>query len=403
MKQFLSLLIILSWCLISCTKEEMPIPDPNGGTDTNKGIDPTKDTEQTVFMYMPWSSNLTKYFEQNISDFETTIKKNILKNERVLIFFASSPTKATLFELKYDKGECVRDTLKTYANPAYTTANWITSILNDVKTYSPANRYGMIISCHGMGWIPVSATRLRNSEEKYHWENETGPLTRFFGGTTADYQTEVTTLAEGISRAGLKMEYIMFDDCYMSSIEVAYDLKNVTDYLIASPTEVMAYGFPYHIIGQHLVGKVNYYEICKGFYEFYQNYSAMPCGTIGVTNCAELDNLASVMKEINRQFTFDTSLIGEIQVLDGYWPVIFFDYGDYVAKLCSDQTLLTTFENQLERVIPTAYRMHTPTFYSASKGIPTAIKSYSGITISDPSINTRTVTKDETAWYKATH
>ena len=65
-----------------------------------------------------------------------------------------------------------------------------------------------------------------------HWEYENVPMTRYFGGLNAQYQTDITTLAKGISNAGLKMEYILFDDCYMSSIEVAYALKDVTDYLI---------------------------------------------------------------------------------------------------------------------------------------------------------------------------
>lgn len=43
----------------------------------------------------------------------------------------------------------------------------------------------------------------------------------------------------------MKMEYILFDDCYMSSLEAAYDLRHVTRHLIACPTEIMAYGMPY--------------------------------------------------------------------------------------------------------------------------------------------------------------
>ena len=54
-----------------------------------------------------------------------------------------------------------------------------------------------------------------------HWEYENVPMTRYFGGLNAQYQTDITTLAKGISNAVLKMEYILFDDCYMSSIEVA--------------------------------------------------------------------------------------------------------------------------------------------------------------------------------------
>ena len=54
------------------------------------------------------------------------------------------------------------------------------------------------------------------------------------------------------------MEYILFDDCYMSTVEVAYDLKNVTSHLIASTSEIMAYGMPYDKIGQYLIENIDY-------------------------------------------------------------------------------------------------------------------------------------------------
>ena len=66
------------------------------------------------------------------------------------------------------------------------------------------------------------------------------------------------------------MEYILFDDCYMSSIEVAYELKDVADYLIASTCEVMAYGMPYATMGKHLLGTPDYRAICDDFYDFIQ-------------------------------------------------------------------------------------------------------------------------------------
>lgn len=374
--------------VISCQKEEIePMP--------------TK-VDQTVLLYMPWSSNLTSYFQNNIADFEKAIQQNILKNERFIVFFASSDTEATLFELKYENGACVRNKIKDYSTSSFTTTDGITSLINDVKSFAPANRYAMIVSCHGMGWLPVQLTKTKHAEQKDYWEYEGVPLTRFFGGLSTKYQIDIKTFAKGIANSGTKMEYIMFDDCYMSSIEVAYDLKDVTDYLIASPTEVMAYGFPYADIGKYLIGNVDYHEICKGFISFYEKYTIMPCGTIGVTVCSELENMASVMKEINSNCTFDDSKVNAIQRLDGYNPVIFFDFGDYVAKLCNDKTLLEKFQNQLERTIPSKYRMHTKSFYSMSKG-EIYLNTYSGITISDPSISSKAIAKTKTSWYNATH
>lgn len=386
MKKIVILIFILSFVLVSCEKD-----------------DPASVTEHTLFMYMPWSTDLTSYFRQNIADFETALQDDILKNNRLIVFFCSSATEATMFELTYEKGKNVRTTLKEYVNPSFTTAEGITSILNDVTHYAPANHYSMIVSSHGMGWLPVptGVRTLKGDNEKYHWEYDGVPLTRYFGGKTSDVQTDVTTLAKGIADAGIKMDYMLFDDCYMSSIEVAYDLKDVTDYLIASPTEVMAYGFPYHAVGKYLVGNVNLKGVSEGYYTYYSNYT-YPYGTIGVTVTAEVEKLATVMKEINRRFSFDPASLNDVQRMDGYSPVIFFDMGDYVSKLCTDDDLLTQFRSQFDRAVPPDLSLHTPSYYSASMG-KVNIRAFSGMTISDPSMNVKTETKTETAWYKATH
>lgn len=379
-------LIILTFSISSCVKDDL--------------LDVSVDNQKTLFMYLPWSNNLTNEFYTNISDMENAISRKGLNGERVVVFISTTSEKATMFEITCKDGKCERITLKDYTNPPFTTAEGITSILNDMKSFAPASTYAMTIGCHGMGWLPVNSTRSRaRTQMKMHWDYEGVPKTRYFGGTTSQYQTDICTLAEGIANAGIKMEFILFDDCYMSAIEVAYDLRNVTDYLIGSTSEIMAYGMPYSIIGEYLLGEPDYKSICDGFYSFYSTYST-PCGTIGVTDCSELNNLTTIMKEINARYTFDSSKLNRLQRLDGYRPVIFFDYGDYVAHLCQDEQLLQELQDQLNRTVP--YKAHTENYYSMSMGtVP--IKTYSGITVSDPTIHFWAKDKTETNWYKATH
>jgi len=363
--------------------------------------EPEGENLRTLFMYMPWSSNLTNDFRKNISDMEKNISSNGLKNEKVVVFLSTSPSEAEMFELCYHNGKCERKPLKKYSKPELTTATGITAILNDVKASAPAKTYSMTIGCHGMGWIPVNRTRGGATQgNKMHWDYEGVPKTRFFGGTTAEYQTDISTLAEGIRDAGMKMEYILFDDCYMSSIEVAYELKDVTDYLIGSTSEIMAYGMPYATMGKHLLGVPDYGAICREFHEFYSSYKEMPCGTIAVTDCSELDNMARIMKEINSRYSFDESLTESLQRLDGYTPTLFYDFGDYVEHLCGNPALLQEFEKQLTRTVP--YKAHTDNFFSMVSGI-IPINTFSGITTSDPSTNTLATSKTNTRWYAATH
>lgn len=368
--------------------------------------------EQTVLMYMPWSeSGIYKYFLINIEGMERAIADNHgLGSKRVLVFIASERTKAVLLRLNFDGEACVRDTIKRYdfPTPEYTTASGITSVINDVKAAEPAYNYAMVIGCHGMGWLP-KGTSVRAPQGRMMAPGAADgqmPLTRvtrYFGGPTGspELQTDISSLAEGIRNAAIgKMDYILFDDCYMSNIETAYELRNVAKYLIASTCEIMIDGMPYATIGKDLLD-MDFKKVCDGFYDYYTNYS-YPCGTIGVTDCAEIERMAEIMKRINDIYIFDNGLLDEIQILDGLSPTVFFDFGDYVKCLCKDELLYKEFEEQLARLVP--YCRHTGKFFSVFNQSETTITDFSGVTISDPTTNPNVAEYvKQTLWYNATH
>lgn len=131
------LLVIVLSCLTSCRKEEIP----------------SADSERTLFMYLPWSTDLTSYFYQNIDDMEDAISRRGLDKERVLVFLSTSSTEAELFEITVNNGTCTRQILKEYTRPAFTTEEGLTGILNDMKSFAPAKtlfpdcglpRHGMV-------------------------------------------------------------------------------------------------------------------------------------------------------------------------------------------------------------------------------------------------------------------
>ena len=383
--------------------------------------------EQTLLMYFPWSGNdsgstgLLSHFLTNIDDMEEAIRYNAPEGCRVLIYLVEHKVETgiggatntyfegSLQELKARGGKVERVQLTSYRDPDMTEAEQIARLLKDVQAYAPAPRYAMTIGCHGKGWLPSAQTNTRDGV-KYneYWENKGESMTRWFGGETAEFQTEIPTLAEAIRCAGMKMEYILFDDCYMSSIEVAYELKDVADYLIGSTSEIMAEGFPYTEIGLLLLGDVDYEGICESFYQYYMERPSYPCGTVAVTLCRELEALAEVMKRINQESNpVNNGERKQIQMLDGYEPCLFYDLGHYVSVYCKNAALLSEFNAQLERVVPAVYRRHTPTFFS---NIPSGrygeheIEFFSGITTSDPSVSEDVLAAREgTAWWKATH
>lgn len=375
---FLALCIL---CTTACTENE-----PN--TPTEPQI-----AEKTIFVFMPHSTNLYKYLLDNIAGMKRAIESNKgLGNTRLVVFIAKDKKQSALINIKYDKGVCKQDTLEKFYSPIYLTTNGRVELFNKVKQYAPANRYAMIVGCHGMGWIP-SSTVFKAKKSRY------------FGGLENGYKIDIDDFAESIKAAGMKMQFILFDDCYMSCMEVAYDLKDATDYIIASTSEVMDKGMPYHRIYQHLmVTEPNYQAVCDNFYDYYTNYSA-PYGTIGVTDCRYMDEMAAMMKYINTRHTFDTNRLNNVQDLDGetFTPTIFFDFDDYVRNLCTnDNSTYEQFYALLQRLVP--YKANTNYIFSGNMQIATKVNHFSGITISDPSTRSEiTESKKYTNWWIQTH
>ena len=266
-----------------------------------------------------------------------------------------------------------------------------------------------------MGWIPSkpSTRRARLAASPFRLDRDAGkagPPTRWLGGDA--YQTNISDFDKGIEDSGIgKFQYILFDDCNMTGIEVAYELRNATHHIIGSPTEIMAYGMPYKLLWNEL-SKVNpdYHSICNDFINFYSNYkygnTPYPYGTISVIDCSQVEGMVNLMKEVNTSASLSPFVESNLQSMDGYTPSMFYDMGDYGRTILQNNPLLLArFNQQLNLLVPE--KGNTPSYYTAVRsrsGDVLPIRTYSGITISDPSSNpevTRSLNKN--LYYKATH
>ena len=397
---------------------------------------PVTPVGQTVFMFFPWSNSLLSDFRRTVEDMQTVVAQRSMKDERIMVFMATSEREAVLFELKKQNGRCLTDTLRRYSDRPFTSRQWLTSLFSEVMTLAPASRYGMVVGCHGLAWVPVqgqrSARKRLGSQERrdegdnlykeekidkeglykeeridkegkpndlMHFEVQGPVTTRFIGGTYPETQIETTDLADAMADAGFHTEYILFDACYMSSVEVAYELKDVTHYLIASPTEVLSYGFPYITMGKHLLGTPNYKGIVDSFISFYSSYN-LPYGTVAVTDCTQLDALAAIAQQINAAAA-EQLVPNGVQIMDGYSPTLFYDLGHLMSLKDAGTVLTAAFAEQLEKTVP--YKGHTGQYFTALKDEPVDIKHYSGLNTSQGSLNHMADRLSETAWYKATN
>lgn len=412
---------------------------------TDEAFDVDSVNKQTILVFMPWSGGnssqgLTSYLSNNIDSIcQGIVAKKGLNNTRVMVFFSQSAGSSTLYDLQYDATlkTVSRVPVKSYEGADYNSAQGFADILNEVKTQAEALNYALIVGGHGCGWTYASDWQnypyfakpyhgvQSQAQASSHFsgisfgDDADMPLTRlsnptsdksqtrFFGSVSKEENSiDVATLAEGIKLSGIKMQYILFDACYMGNVETAYELKDVTNYLISSSSEIMAAGIPYYTIWSSLNGATpSYSSIVSSSINFYKK-SQTPYMNLAAIDCRQLDDLASVMKEINSRYTLASTVpLDSIQPLDGFTPHLFYDLNVYVDSVCPSGVLKDRFVSQLKKVVK-ASGTTEKIFSSLSGGNGTYydVKSYSGLSISDPSQHPVAIKgREKTGWWKATH
>lgn len=126
------------------------------------------------------------------------------------------------------------------------------TMLNNLRSITrafPADKYGLTFGAHGSGWIVKKRKSI--GWDQSHRSNE----------------MNIPTL-RGVLEQLPHLEYIFFDVCFMQSIEVAYELRNVTDWIVASPAEIPGPGAPYHLICGAM-SKGDALGILKGYDSYY--------------------------------------------------------------------------------------------------------------------------------------
>lgn len=385
-----------------------------------------KTTPQTIIVYMSGTS-LNWAFNANVQDMETALKSNIQGNSRVVVVWQNGVAKkAEAIELVYKNGLIERQPLAEYELANVMSADDLSYIFKDVMRMAPATAYGLILGSHSWSWIPYAdydqirtngltkaqLARLRTIELPRHLQ------TRFIGDPSGANKFDITTLASAIQATGKKFEYILFDACFMGNVEAAYELRNNTKYIIGSVCEIMGDGFPYTKTLPHLLknGGTTYdlKAAAQSFHEHYKSkYIIQPydtsdktkwdhpySGTISLINCSQLDALAAEMKQVNQSIKDDYDR-SALQTYEGGTNHIFFDLGDYVDKVCTNDSAKSRLKNQLQQTVSTKYAVDFFwTTYIDEDYYP--ITSYSGLSTSAPSILCRD-SYEQTAWYKATH
>ncbi len=405
-------LFTLFFCLVSLTVTFTGCSE--------EAIDVKNVNKQTILVMFPWtgsysSSGLYDYLQHNLDSMEYAIKKNKgLNNTRVLVFFSRSARQSELFELTYNTSTYAVDhtPVATYEGHDYTSTEGLASVIRTMKERTEALNYAMIIGGHGLGWIRAedwqAASNSSEAKAKAKAAELQTPKYRHFGSTstsTNDFSIDITTLANAIKANGIKMQYILFDACFMANAETAYQLREATNFLVASPYTVINEGMPYAKVWNYLNTATPNYTSLVSTYLSYYNSTSTPYASLAAIDCRQMDNLAAVMKEINQKYTITDEQLAGVQYFNAMTPTLFYDLGNYVDSLHVNTTLKSKFDTQMAATVKTVqYTGQTMDDDNNSHTVFITVSTNSGLTISDPSKHAAALRgKETTAWWKATH
>lgn len=271
---------------------------------SNGKDDPEEIHTRTVLVYIAAENSLSSYAFGNIQSMITGAKSEHLQNGNLLVYLDSRRGAPQLIQIaKNELGEYDQIVLKEYEEQNSASVEVMRGVINEVlgDDRFEADSYGLILWSHGTAWLPQD------------YKN----MLRSFGQDGENWM-EINELAKALPDN--RFDFILFDACYMASIEVAYALRNKADYIIASPTEILAGGFPYQTMLEPMFRKeADLVAICEQFYNYYDNRSGMErSASISLVQTDKLEGLASAARQIlqGKGEGIEGLNLSEVQALD---------------------------------------------------------------------------------------
>jgi len=244
-----------------------------------------------------------------------------------------------------------------------------------------------------MGWQPIGVNIQSGFRAFMYDDDAMRPeiVTKYFGWNGTSIEIEDIAAALGNNR---KFEFLLFDACFMATVETYYELRNTAKYIIASPAEVLGAGFPYEDIVPLFFDKDFSSEaVCRAFMDFYalpaHQVYGNPSSVVSYAVTSEMDDLAAVVRQINASVP-EIASVAEIQAYEKYLHHIYYDLEDYIDKRVSaaSPSLYQVFGAQFDKAFPPEGRGCTPSLYgnvpssgfftvNASCGVSTYIRNTS--------------------------
>lgn len=351
---------------------------------------------RTLLIYMAANNNLSVNAVENLE----SLKQGYIPEEEgnIVVYYHIPDQAPLLLYLDGGNGSVEVDTVYRFPSVNSATSSALASAMNVTRTLFPAKDFGLVLWSHATGWLPegVYADALLGAREISAAASAEGGLgqrydrlvkldfdamrrascgkARSFG---SDGETEMD-IADLAAALPYRVSFIIFDACFMGGIEVAYQLKDSTDYLLFSPTEVISTGYPYDKIARPLFAESpDLQSVAEEFYNYYDSQSGtMRSATISLVRTSALEKVAEEAAALFDRYRDKLPLLNRNNI-QGYFrdasTPFFYDLEDFMKTLAGSAEAIAPFRVALDEAV--VYKATTPYFIN----LPIDAARYSGL------------------------
>ncbi len=402
---FLFLPLLLAACS-SDDDDDVMVTTPTTTTTTTTTTTPTTPTTpttaentRTVLVYMAANNSLSSFSSSDISEMKEGLASMSSTEGMHLLVYIDTGSSPKLMELEMENGSAVETVVQTYESRNSCGVDETIEVFEDVFGNSEyeADSYGLVYWSHGDGWIP------------------SGVSTRWVGQDTSNGTNymDIDDLVTALQSAP-HFDFILFDACFMASIEVAYEIRDYTDYYISSPTEIPGPGAPYDAIVPYMFQDGAAVQIASAYYSVYEDlyvagntpYDDNWTGGAAITalKSSALSNLASVTAKALSGVTADCSelrsSVFDYDKRSSSSHVGYYDFVGMMNDLVEDSSLLGEWLVAYNAAL--CYWSTTDKVYSDTAGM-FSMEGTEGVSQYIPSSSTSgaATAYHSTSWYEA--
>lgn len=227
---------------------------------------------RTVLVYMAAENNLTRFATEDLEEMKTGSLK-LAEDQNLVIYVDKAGSLTAPYIVRAKNGEMVDTIFMKEALSADPTT--LQDVIQYTREHFPAKSYGLLLWGHASGWLvstkdSISRTRGSSILEPKAYGGATGNNS---SSSSGNYWMNIVPMAKAIQN-GMGSDHLSFifgDCCSFGCLEVAYELRNVTDYVIGSPAEVPDMGAPFDLIVPDMfIETDNFYaKIIDHYFDYY--------------------------------------------------------------------------------------------------------------------------------------